>query len=269
MNNLYTIAIKARKLILESSYLNRGHLSSSLSCIDIVIALYFGGILNLIKIKNQSPTRDRFILSKGHAELSLYTVLGLKNFFPVSDLIKSCNSKNAKLGSHVSHKVKGVELSTGSLGHGLSFACGISLAAKINKTKNYQYVLMGDAECTEGSTWEAALFASKHKLDNLIVIIDRNNIAALDFVHKFTKLEPLASKWRSFGWNVSNVDGHNISSIIRKIKNFKNKKNNKPSVIIAKTIKGKGISFVENDASWHVKGIKDLQMYLKAKKELK
>ena len=174
--------------------------------------------------------------------------------------------KKIILGGHVDHKVPGVELTTGSLGHGLGFAAGISLAMKKNKKNYRQFVLLGDAECTEGSIWETALFASYHKLKNLIAIVDRNNIGALDYLSNFTSIEPFKKKWESFGWYVQEVNGHSIPGLLKAYD--KCKKSHKPNVIIAKTTKGKGIQLLENNPIWHVKKLEDRNDILQAKKEL-
>ena len=162
----------------------------------------------------------------------------------------SSYKNNTNLMAHVSHKVKGVEFSTGSLGHGLPYAVGKALGEKINKSKSKIYVLISDGELNEGTTWESLLFASFHKLDNLFIIIDYNKIQSLDFVKNVLKIEPLKQKLTSFNCNVSQIDGHNINQII---KSLKSKKNNKPNIIIANTIKGKGVKFMENTVLWHYK----------------
>ncbi len=260
-------ANKIRKDILEMSLSNGGHISTSFSCVEILVTLYHGGILNISPKDPHSYERDRFILSKGHSETGFYAVLADMNFFP-SSWLQEYRQKDCKLGGHADHRVQGVELTTGSLGHGLGFAAGISLAAKINNKLNTQFVLLGDAECTEGSIWEAAFFATKHKLDNLIAIIDRNNIGSLDFVSNFTELEPLNNKWKSFGWDVEIVDGHNFDQLFTTFNKLKSKKKNKPKLLIAKTIKGKGVSFIENDPIWHVKQLTDVNEINQARMEL-
>ena len=267
-DELKKIANEVRKKIIERSIPNGGHISTSFSCVEILVSLYFGDVLNISSKKPYLKNRDRFILSKGHAETGFYSVLSEKKFFPES-WWKNYRTNNCKLGGHADHNVPGVELTTGSLGHGLSYGAGISYSAKLYKYNYKQFVLIGDAECSEGSIWEAALFSSKYKLDNLIAIIDKNEIGSLDFVSNFTKIDPLKDKWISFGWNVKEINGHNFNEIIKACNYFKKIKNNKPSVIIANTIKGKGVSFIENDPIWHVKQLNDLNEIEQARKELR
>ena len=215
------------------------HIGSCLSIVEILAVLYN----NILKKK------DRFILSKGHAALALYCTLYQKKYISLKTL-KSFGSNKSILMNHVSHKVNGVEFSTGSLGHGLPVAIGKALKFKLNKEKNKVYVLMSDGEINEGTTWEGLLFASHHKLDNLNIIIDYNKIQSMDFINKVINIEPLKSKFLSFGCNVKVINGHNITAInnalIKPVKN-------KPNIIIANTVKGKGVSFMENNNLWHYK----------------
>ncbi len=215
------------------------HIGSSLSIVEILCVLYF-------KVLRHS---DRFILSKGHAALALYCVLCEKGFINKKKLF-TYGDNGTELMAHVSHKVKGVEFSTGSLGHGLPVAVGKALYFKSKSKNNKVYVVISDGELNEGTTWESLLFACHHKLDNLIVIIDNNKIQSMGPVNKVIKLEPISKKIESFGASVQRCDGHNVSSLTKKIsKKFKNK----PSFIIADTIKGKDISFMENNNLWHYK----------------
>ena len=229
-----------RKNILKLSYKAKSsHIGSCLSIVEILAVLYH----NILKKK------DRFILSKGHAALALYCTLYQKKYISFKTL-NSFGSNKTILMNHVSHKVNGVEFSTGSLGHGLPVAIGKAIKFKINKEKNKVYVLMSDGEINEGTTWEGLLFASHHKLDNLNIIIDYNKIQSMDFINKVINIEPLKSKFLSFGCNVKVINGHNITAInnalIRSVKK-------KPNVIIANTVKGKGVSFMENNNLWHYK----------------
>ena len=228
--------------ILKKSYVaESSHIGSCLSIVEILAVLY-------IKILKKN---DRFILSKGHAALALYCTLFEKKIIS-SKILNSFGSNKTILMNHVSHKVNGVEFSTGSLGHGLPIAVGKALKFKINKEKNKVFVIISDGEINEGTTWESLLFASHHKLDNLTIIIDYNKMQSMGQVHKIINIKPLKSKFLSFGCNVYETDGHNISAI----KSSLIKKNkNKPKVIIANTIKGKGISFMENNNLWHYKNI--------------
>ena len=238
--------------ILEYSYKAKSsHIGSCLSIVEILYVLYF----NILK------KTDRFILSKGHAALALYCVLFQKKFISTK-ILKSFGSNKTELMNHASHKVKGVEFSTGSLGHGLPVAVGKALKFKSNKQSNKVFVLLSDGEINEGTTWESLLFASHHCLDNLIVIIDYNKIQSMDFVKNVINVEPLTNKFMSFGCNVFQVNGHNIFELTKIIKK-KNK--NKPKIIIANTVKGKGVSFMENNNLWHYKNpnLKELKISLK------
>ena len=255
-----------RKLILDVYLKNGGHLSTSFSCIEILVSLHFGGFLKISKKNYKSKNRNIFILSKGHAELAYYSLMYKLGVLSKKILYNELDSEKFLLGGHVDHKMPGVELTTGSLGHGLGFAAGISLAHKKNSKKYKQYVLLGDAECSEGSVWETALFASFHKLNNLVAIVDRNNIGALDYLSNFTSIEPFKKKWESFGWYVQEIDGHSIAALMKSLK--KCNKSNKPNIIIAKTTKGKGIKLLENSPIWHVKKLEDSKDIQKAKKEL-
>lgn len=233
--------------ILKKTYqANSSHIGSCYSIVEILYALYF------LKLKK----KDTFILSKGHAALALYCTLFEKKILSKASL-DSYGKNNTTLMAHASHKVKGVEFSTGSLGHGLPYATGKALGEKINKSKNKIYVLISDGELNEGTTWESLLFASFHKLDNLFIIIDYNKIQSLDFVKKVLKIEPLRQKLTSFNCNVFNIDGHNINQIV---KSLKPKNNNKPNIIIANTIKGKGVKFMENTVLWHYKSPNEKQL---------
>jgi transketolase len=226
--------------ILKKTYeANSSHIGSCYSIVEILYVLYF------LKFKK----KDTFILSKGHAALALYCTLFEKKILSKA-LLDSYGKNNTTLMAHASHKVKGVEFSTGSLGHGLPYAVGKALGEKIDKSKNKIYVLISDGELNEGTTWESLLFASFHKLDNLFIIIDYNKIQSLDFVKKVLKIEPLRQKLASFNCNVSQIDGHNIKQIV---KSLKPQNNNKPNIIIANTIKGKGVKYMENTVLWHYK----------------
>lgn len=225
------------------------HIASILSMADILAVLY-GKVL---RFKSEDPKwagRDRFILSKGHAGAGVYATLAENGFFPVEKL-QSHYQDGSDLSGHVSHKgIPGVEFSTGSLGHGLPVAAGMALAAKINNKKNRTFVLLGDGECDEGSNWEAILFAAHHKLDNLVAIVDRNMLQSIYSTEETLSLEPFDKKWKAFGWNVVEVDGHNHDEILNACQ-AKLEVANKPLCIIASTIKGKGVSFMENNILWH------------------
>ncbi len=229
------------------------HIGSCLSIVEILFALYFGVL----------KKKDRFILSKGHAALALYSTLFEKKFIS-KKILNSFGSNKTILMNHVSNKVNGVEFSTGSLGHGLPVSVGKALKFKTNKENNKVYVLMSDGEMNEGTTWESLLFANHHKLDNLNIIIDYNKIQSMDFVSKVIKIEPLKKKLQSFGCKVFEVNGHSVKQIS---KCLKKKTKDKVKVIIANTIKGKGISFMENNNLWHYKNPNEIQLK-KALKEI-
>ena len=239
------------------------HIGSIFSIADI-LAVLFNNFLNLDVNFPKNQNRDRFILSKGHAGAGVYAALALKGFFSKSELLK--HYQNGSLFSgHVSHKgIKGVEFSTGSLGHGLPVAVGLSLAAKINEQGHKVVCLMSDGECDEGSNWEGILLASHHKLDNLIVIIDKNGLQSIKSTNETLNLEPFKDKWIAFGWEVIEIDGHNILEILNALKS--NTKD-KPLCILATTIKGKGVSFMENNVLWHYRTARD-EEYKIALKEL-
>lgn len=244
----------------------KGHLGGAFSITDILVVIYYSGIFKLSPKKQKESNRDRVILSKGHACLALYCVLADKGYFPKSELDKH-GQNGTILGGHSDHIIPGVEITTGSLGHGLGIGCGITLAAKLSGHDFSTLVILGDGECNEGSIWEAASFATQQKLSNLIAIVDSNKVAATTFTKNFTGNYPWAAKWRSFGWNVIQVDGHNFKQILNSLKKVKQKNRLKPLVIIAHTIKGKGVSFMENDPYWHHGVAKGEQIEI-AKKDL-
>lgn len=245
---------KIRRKILNLVYSSKvPHLGSSFSCVDIIFILY----KFFIKKKNI------FILSKGHACLAYYCVLKEFNFIS-SRILNSYGKNNSILMGHASHKVPGIEFSTGSLGHGIPYAVGRALAEKINKKNNNIYVLISDGELNEGTTWESLLFASFHKLNNLFIIVDYNKIQSIDLTKNILKLEPLNMKFKSFNCRVKIINGHNINQIY---KSLLKKDNNKPTVIIANTVKGKGVSFFENRVLWHYRSPNKTELKL-AMKEL-
>jgi transketolase len=224
------------------------HLGSSLSMADILAVLY-GGILNVSHETIHSPDRDRFILSKGHACAALYAVLSECGFFPV-DWLETFYANGSRLAGHATSSVPGVEFSTGSLGHGLPVACGMALAAKRDGRSYRVITLLSDGECDEGSVWEAALFGPQHRLDNLTVIVDYNKIQSLGNVHEVLELEPFKAKWEAFGWTVAQIDGHDHVQLIETLSKIP-LESGRPSCVIADTVKGKGIAFMENQLLWH------------------
>lgn len=224
------------------------HVGSCLSIADILAVLY-ADILLVDPNDPNKPDRDRFILSKGHAGAAVYATLAECGFFPRSKL-ESHYQDGSDLSGHVSHKnIPGVEVSTGSLGHGLSIAAGLALGAKRTSQRIRAFALLSDGECDEGSTWEAVLFAAHHKLDNLVAIVDYNKIQSLDSVANTLQLEPFADKWRSFGWTVSEVDGHDHDALTRTFRAIPI--GSAPTCVLAHTVKGKGVSFMENSVLWH------------------
>ncbi len=228
----------------------KGHLGGSLSCTEILVTLYYGGILRFDARKPSWEGRDRFIMSKGHANNVLYAVLADLGFFPISEL-SNYSQDGSMLGGHCDKQVPGVEITSGSLGHGLGIASGLALAAKLDKKDYLVFVMMGDGECQEGSIWEGAMFAGHHGLNRLIGIVDRNHLGSEDFTENTCRLEPLSDKWKAFGWEVRYVDGHSIDRIMEALSDCRVRQSAKPLVLIADTIKGKGITSLENTPKSH------------------
>ena len=249
---LEKIAVQVRKGIIEEVYSAKsGHPGGSLSCTDILTVLYFNQ-MNIDEKKPDDQNRDRLVLSKGHAAPALYSVLAEKGYFD-KELLKTFRKIGSNLQGHPDmNKVPGVDMTTGSLGQGISAAVGMAIASKMNKAGCKIYCILGDGEIEEGQVWEALIAASKNKLDNLCVILDNNNLQIDGEIDKVGGMNNMTEKLLSFGFNVINIDGHNISSIIDAFTTAKQTKG-KPTVIIAKTIKGKGVSFMENKAEWHGK----------------
>jgi transketolase len=225
------------------------HVGAAFSCADILAVLY-SGVLNVDPLNPSWPLRDRFVLSKGHAGSALYAVLAECGFFPVEKL-ETHYMDGSDLCGHVSHKgVPGVEVSTGSLGHGLALAAGMAYAAKLDGRRHRVFALLSDGECDEGSIWEASLFAAHHQLDHLVMIVDYNKIQSLAPVSETIGLEPFAQKWSSFGWAVKEVEGHNHEALADTLRCIPFSEG-KPSCLLAHTVKGKGVSFMENTVLWH------------------
>lgn len=251
IESLQKQAILFRRDILEMlEAAGSGHPGGSLSAVEIMISLY-GHAMNHRPHEPHWEDRDRLIISKGHVSPVVYTTLANFGYFP-KDQLKTFRKFGSKLQGHVHTKVPGVEFNTGSLGHGLSFANGIALGAKM-RGKNFKvYCLMGDGEIQEGSVWEAAMTASHHKLDNVCAIVDYNKVQENGPTNEIKNLEPLAKKWEAFGWHVLDVNAHNFKELLTAFDDFK-KVQGKPTVIIAQTLKGKGVSFMELKSSWHGK----------------
>jgi len=248
-NEAKKLAREARVQILKmTTYAKASHVGSALSVIDILSVLY-SGAANISPANSKSDTRDIVLLSKGHAASALYAILAIKDFFPMNKLESYCDN-GALLGGHVtSSGLSGIELSTGSLGHALPYGVGVSLSRKIEGKEGKVIVVLSDGECDEGTTWESALLANHHRLSNLIVIIDRNRIQSLKDTELTLMLEPLRDKWAAFGWSVFELEGHNYMDLTSTIL----QKDLNPKVIIANTIKGRGVSFMENSVAWHYK----------------
>jgi len=228
----------------------KGHMGGSFSCVEILLALYHGGILRVDPRNLRLEERDRFILSKGHSAEALYAVLADFGFFPISELA-TYGKGGSRLGGHVDNKIPGIEVSTGSLGHGLGLGVGLALSAKMDRRDYMTVVLLGDGECYEGSVWEAALFAAHQELSNLVAIIDRNQQITLNYTEECIRLDPLDEKWRAFGWDVAVVNGHAFEELFRALENIRSRRSPRPLVIIASTVKGKGVSFMEGQLQWH------------------
>lgn len=228
----------------------KGHLGGSFSCVEILVSLYYGGILRYNPKNPQLKSRDRFILSKGHANNTLYVILADLGFFPKKELGLFLRD-GGTLGGHSDPQVPGMEIVSGSLGHGLGVACGMALGFKLDKQNIKTFVLIGDSECQEGSIWEAALFANQHKLGNLVVILDRNLLGSEEFTEKTAGLEPLADKWKAFGWDVRSINGHSTRQVYKTLYRSRFRRSLRPLMIIANTVKGKGVTYMENDPKSH------------------
>ncbi len=244
-------AYEIRKLAIRMIYnAQSGHPGGSLSSADILASLYFG----VLKLDPSNPgweERDRFILSKGHASAAYYATLALKGFFPIEELMQF-RKIGSRLQGHPTIHIPGVDMTTGSLGQGFSNGIGMAIAGKLDKKDYKVYILIGDGEINEGITWEAALSAPHHHLDNLIVILDRNRYQLDGPTEKILSLEPVAEKFKAFNWDVFVTDGHNVEDFIQTVKNAKDK-NGRPKLIVANTVKGKGVSFMENTHEFHGK----------------
>lgn len=251
--------------VLESiARTGKGHIGGTYSCTDILVALYYAGILQFDKKNSKNPDRDRFILSKGHACLALFAI-----FLDLGILTKQRYDEyginGGSLGGQLDLSIPGVEYNTGSLGHALGIACGMAIAAKLDGKKYKNYVLMGDAECYEGSVWESIMFASKHGLNNVIAIVDRNRLSVTEVLDDEEVFGDFEKKMELFGWNAYEINGHSFEEILDVFK--KAKDSDRPVMIVANTIKGRGISFMENGVKWHhsVPNAKELET---ARKEL-
>ncbi|MDR2938331.1 MAG: transketolase [Prevotellaceae bacterium] len=242
-----------------------GHTGGGLSSTDILTTLYLH-VLNVDPKNPQMENRDRFVMSKGHCVEALYCALAEAGFIPDS-LLEEYGKFGTTLAGHPTKKVAGVEINSGALGHGLPVGVGMAMAAKMDKKDYLTYVLMGDGEQGEGSIYEAAMAASHYKLDNLIAIIDRNGLQISGSTENVMSLEPMQQRWEAFGWNVLEVDGNSIPELLKAFDFFKKNKNGKPHLLIAKTVKGKGVSYMENVAKWH-HGVPNAEQLTQAKSEI-
>jgi transketolase len=238
----------------------KGHIGGAYSIVDVLVSLYFGSNFSFDPMNPEMGTRDRFILSKGHAAIALYAILADLGYFPSEELTK-LNTGNL-LSEHPDPGIPGVEVVSGSLGHGLSIAAGMALANKLDGNERKSLVLIGDGECYEGSIWEGALFAAHHNLNNLCGIIDRNRLITHGSTEVINRLEPFKQKWESFGWNVVEVDAHNFKALQAAWEVFYQGGAQTPTMIIANSVKGKGIKFMENEFIWHHGGISEDQLKL-------
>lgn len=249
MERIEDIAKEIRKQIYRiAHFAGGGHMGAAFSMADIISVLYFDNVLRYDAKNPLWQDRDKFILSKGHACYALYAVLAKAGYYPESEL-KSVGRAGAKFGGHPKiYEIPGVEASTGALGHGLSFAIGIAYANKVDNRNSHVYVMLGDGECQEGSVWEGALSAPTLELDNMTVIIDHNKLQAMDELENIVHMKPFSDKWKAFGWNVIEIDGHNYEEIHEALLT---RQKGKPTAIVANTVKGKGVSFMENVPIWH------------------
>ena len=244
-----------RRIVLEQSKrANVGHIGSALSVVDIVCALYD----HVLRIPDPTdPDRDRFIMSKGHAVLALYGALHLRGWISAEEL-ETYAGDGTFLGMHPEHRVPGIDFSTGSLGHGLSMGVGAALAARLECSQRRVFVLLSDAECNEGSVWEAAMFAAHHRLSNLIAVIDANGQQALGYTRDVLDLSPMADRWRAFGWDARDVDGHDIEQLVQAMTPAAGN-DGPPRVVVAETVFGRGVPFMEKRLAWHYLPMSDEQ----------
>ena len=258
-------ALLRYKVIEMSHAAQAAHLASSLSCADIVTAAYWH-VLNIDPARPKDPLRDRFILSKGHAAAALYATLAMKGYFPLAELDTYCQD-GGRLAEHPpANLLPGVEAATGSLGHGLPLGCGMALSGRIKGERFRVYALLSDGENNEGSVWEAAMFAAAQKLENICVIVDYNKWQATGRSNETLMLAPLREKWTAFGWDAHEIDGHDVAALAAAMQRIPNG-SGKPVALIAHTVKGKGVSFMEDDNNWHYRA-PTADEVVKAKKEL-
>lgn len=260
INSTKELSTAIRRETIKMIYQSKSsHIGGCFSIVDILAVLY-DGILRKNPNDSDWKLRDRFLLSKGHACAALYSTLAIKGYYDIQDLDKYCKDGSLFL-AHASHKIPGVELSTGSLGHALPYGCGLAVAAKRKGESWRVFVLLSDGELDEGSNWEAMLFAPQHQLDNLIVIVDYNKIQSFGDVKDVIDLHPLKNKLEAFNWSVVEIDGHNIEQIKQSLSILPNVIK-KPTVIIANTVKGKGVDFMEQKLLWHYKSPSESEYHM-------
>ncbi len=263
-------AKRVRQEVLEMcARAGEGRIASAFSCTELLVALFYGGILRFDVKDLAWEGRDRFIMSKSPGAVGLYPILSDLHFFPEAELEKYCQdcSLLGPYGGNVPGDIPGIEAVWGSLGHGLGVGAGLALAAKMDGKEYLTVVMLGDGECYEGAIWEAAMFAGHWKLDNLIAVVDRNGICTIDFTENCLRLDPFEDKWQAFGWDVITIDGHSFNEIFAAFEGFRNRKSPRPLVIIANTVKGKGISLLEDNPMGHVI-IPSAEQLEKAREEL-
>lgn len=252
--NILSLEQKAAELriqILQTALkAGKGHVPPAFSWMEIGVALFYGGHLNVRPSEPKWDGRDRFILSKGHGCLTLYAILADLGFFPKEELDHFCGP-GSLLAGHPDTNIPGVEVISGSLGHGLGVSAGLALGAKLNSQPWNVVTVIGDGECQEGSVWEAAMFASHHRLNNLVAIIDRNQLGATSFTESNLSLEPLGNRWEAFGWEVVVINGHSFEELNGVFSDIPRRTSSKPLLILAQTVKGKGVSFMEGSVDWH------------------
>jgi len=259
INDLEDKALWLRRELFEMAMRQKkGHIPSTYSCADLVTALYYGGVLKYKEGEPEYADRDRVIVSKGHAAMVLYPVLADIGYFPADEL-KRFTEPGGLLGMYADFRIPGIEGISGSLGHGLGMGAGFALAARQDGHDYRTFVILGDGECYEGSVWESAMFAAHHKLDKLVAIVDRNELCILGRTEDLVELGDLEDKWRSFGWNALSIDGHDFGEIFDAFAKL-DKSDGRPLAIIANTVKGKGISFMEGRPEWHSRMPSDEQM---------
>ncbi|AZY48732.1 transketolase [Bordetella avium] len=267
MTDLSAFSKQIRLRVLElCSQKRTSHIGGAFSIADVLAVLY-GAVLDVRADAPDEPSRDRLLYSKGHACTALYAALEHRGFFEGKNLLEEFTENGSYFTSHVNHRLPGVELSTGSLGHALGVACGSALACKRRQMKNTVFAILSDGELDEGSNWEAILFAAHNRLDNLVAVIDFNKIQSFGSVKDVMNLEPLADKFRAFNWEVEEVDGHSLEALQATLRNFKSSRSGRPKCLIAHTIKGKGVSFMENELVWHYRSPSDQEVQ-RAREEL-